>query len=113
MDSISLKKTQSITLSWQVGKSKPSREIFEAACRNLGVPPNECLMVGDDLDEDYTAGRAAGLHSVLLSRERHEADWVRREMESEEMDGVHTISNLRLLPDWIAAKHGTSTTSSA
>lgn len=84
----------SITLSWDVGHSKPARELFEAACRNLGCLPSETLTVGDDLDEDYTASKAAGLHPVLVRRETTEADWVRRQPSQEELQNLDLVKSM-------------------
>lgn len=84
----------SITTSWEVGKAKPSLEIFQAAARKLGVAPHETLMVGDDLDEDYKGAREAGLQSVLLQRSRHNADYVRRENSKADLQGVRIAASL-------------------
>lgn len=51
-------------------------------------------MVGDDLDEDYTASKAAGLHSVLVKRETTEADWVRRETSQEELQNLDVVKSI-------------------
>jgi FMN phosphatase YigB (HAD superfamily) len=58
-------------------------------------------MIGDDLDEDYRSARAAGLHALLLKRERTEADYVRRETEDGELRSVETITSMLDLPSWI------------
>lgn len=47
---------------------KPAPEIFHRACARLGVTPEEALHVGDSLEEDFEAARAAGLRAVLLDR---------------------------------------------
>lgn len=39
-------------LSYEFGCQKPDPAIFLAACRELGVPPRETLMVGDDRGAD-------------------------------------------------------------
>ncbi|WUH95012.1 HAD-IA family hydrolase [Streptomyces sp. NBC_00433] len=45
-------------LSYEVGRQKPDPAIFSAACAELGLPPRETLMVGDDRRAD---GGAAAL----------------------------------------------------
>lgn len=45
-------------LSYEVGRQKPDPAIFLAACRELGLPPQDTLMVGDDRRAD---GGAAAL----------------------------------------------------
>lgn len=58
-------------------------------------------MIGDDLDEDYLAAKSSGLHAVLLTRRRNEADYVRREAAEGELEGVGTIDGMDALPIWI------------
>ncbi|OLR91676.1 HAD family hydrolase [Actinokineospora bangkokensis] len=50
------------------GTAKPDPRIFHAACDQLGAPPAQTLHVGDRLDLDAEAARAAGLHGVWLDR---------------------------------------------
>ncbi len=45
---------------------KPSRIIVEAALKRLGVQKDRVIMVGDRLQTDVKAARAAGLRSVLV-----------------------------------------------
>lgn len=59
--------------------AKPHPEPLWAACRALGVPPDEAVYVGDD-QRDIDAARAAGMPSVAaaygyLGLERPVADW--------------------------------------
>ncbi|MEU9139951.1 HAD-IA family hydrolase [Streptomyces sp. NPDC048404] len=42
----------SYVLSYEVGRCKPDPEIFQVACARLGVPPERCLLVGDDAVSD-------------------------------------------------------------
>jgi N-acetyl-D-muramate 6-phosphate phosphatase len=48
------------------GFAKPHPEPLLAAARHLGVPPEHCLYVGDDL-RDIQAGRAAGIQTAAAS----------------------------------------------
>jgi len=48
------------------GFAKPHPEPLLAAARHLGVPPEHCLYVGDDL-RDIQAGRAAGMQTAAAS----------------------------------------------
>lgn len=47
------------------GKLKPHPEPLFAACQVLGVPPGDCVYVGDD-ERDVVAGRAAGMKTVAV-----------------------------------------------
>lgn len=52
-------------LSCEQGVQKPELAMFQIACRNLGVPPHEALMVGDDPVNDG-ASASVGLRFHLL-----------------------------------------------
>ncbi len=45
---------------------KPSSTFFLQACRQLGLPPGDVLMVGDDIRADALGARHAGLRSALV-----------------------------------------------
>lgn len=45
---------------------KPSDAILDAATARLGVPPAECLMVGDRLETDIEMGNRAGMTTALV-----------------------------------------------
>jgi NagD protein len=45
---------------------KPSPLVIEAALARLGLPADECLMVGDRLETDIAMGIAAGLKTALV-----------------------------------------------
>lgn len=56
------------------GPLKPDPEALWAAAEAIGVPPGECVVVGDFLYDLYGA-RRAGMRAVLV--ERHEDKWLR------------------------------------
>ncbi|MBK9926663.1 MAG: HAD family hydrolase [Anaerolineales bacterium] len=47
---------------------KPHPRIFELALSNWYCPPNEAVMVGDNLDADIRGAQNAGIYGVWLSR---------------------------------------------
>lgn len=57
-------------LSCEEGRRKPDLELFRTIARRLGVPPRECLYVGDDGDGELPGASAAGMTAYLL----HDAD---------------------------------------
>lgn len=59
---------KAIVVSREVHAAKPSRAIFRHAVRNLGLPPEGILHVGDDLSMDVRGAQAAGLSALLLKR---------------------------------------------
>lgn len=52
-------------LSYEVGSVKPAAMIFRNACDAIGMPPGDCLMVGDDARADSGA-IAVGLRVLLV-----------------------------------------------
>jgi len=45
---------------------KPSRALFDAAARSMGLAPAEVAMVGDDLRADVRGARALGIPGILV-----------------------------------------------
>ncbi len=54
--------------SEEVGVEKPHRRMFEMALKNLKLPPDRCLVIGDSYETDVQPARRLGIHS-WLSRE--------------------------------------------
>jgi putative hydrolase of the HAD superfamily len=46
------------------GVAKPDPRFFTGACERLGVAPGAAVMVGNDLQNDLEASRAAGLRAI-------------------------------------------------
>jgi len=59
---------QSLTISSVCGADKPDVAIFQTAAASLGVPPAECLHVGDDPVRDGQGAEAAGMRCFLVDR---------------------------------------------
>ena len=45
---------------------KPDPEIYRMACRELGLEPEECVSVADNLNRDITGAKAAGVGANIL-----------------------------------------------
>ncbi|MCC9166738.1 YjjG family noncanonical pyrimidine nucleotidase [Pontibacter harenae] len=52
------------------GYKKPDNRIFEHALERIGVKPEDCLMIGDNLLCDVAGARAAGIDQVYFNPER-------------------------------------------
>lgn len=46
---------------------KPNPRYYKEICRRIGVSPEECLMIGNDIGEDMLAARAAGIDGFLVT----------------------------------------------
>lgn len=58
-----------LACSFQVGHSKPSRELFDNVTGYLGVPAGQCTMVGDSLASDIRGSLAVGMNAVFIDRD--------------------------------------------
>jgi putative hydrolase of the HAD superfamily len=57
-----------VIASGDVGCAKPDTRIFHLAAARLGLPPEQCLFVGDRRDIDALGALAAGMQGVWLNR---------------------------------------------
>jgi HAD superfamily hydrolase (TIGR01458 family) len=76
---------------------KPNRGFFEQALLALGVPAEEAVMVGDDLENDVQAAQQAGLRGVLACTGKHRAD-------SPLLASIHPdaiLPSITALPGWL------------
>ena len=58
-------------LSGVTGVRKPDPRAFTLAAGTLGVPPADCIMVGDRIDNDIAPARALGMATILFRTGRH------------------------------------------
>ena len=45
---------------------KPSKEFFDLALRDMGIGPEQTVMIGDDIHTDVGGAQAAGMRGVLV-----------------------------------------------
>ena len=55
-----------IAASAEMGYAKPDKEIFESACKLAGCTAQECVMVGDRLDNDIIPAKAFGMKTIWV-----------------------------------------------
>src|SRR5262249_20332851 len=77
-----------VLISEEVGFAKPDPWLFPLACQHVGVPPIQCVYVGDRLDTDARAAQAAGLTGI----------WLQRTTPHEVISDVPMIRDLAALP---------------
>jgi HAD superfamily hydrolase (TIGR01549 family) len=53
------------------GYRKPDVRLFLRACEDLGVAPDECVMVGDRIDNDIAPAALLGMATVRIRTGRH------------------------------------------
>ena len=57
-----------IILSAEVGLKKPSKEIFKYTLHELGLNPDEALMIGDKEEKDFIVPQELGMNARLIDR---------------------------------------------
>src|SRR3989338_5065466 len=55
-----------VIMSYDVGVVKPDKEFFQLLLNKLGVEPEECLMVGDNLYNDIVPAKELGMKTLLV-----------------------------------------------
>ncbi len=55
-----------VTTYENIGFTKPAPEYYKEVCSRLGVNPDECLMVGNDVDDDMVTERL-GMQTFLVT----------------------------------------------
>ena len=54
--------------SMDVGASKPDPKMFQAALNQAGVPPEQAVHVGDQIETDIDGAKGVGINPVLIDR---------------------------------------------
>lgn len=75
---------------------KPAAAMFHAACAQLGLPPDQVVMVGDDVEADVRGALDAGLQAALVRTGKFRATDVeqlgnRAPVYADVMDFVHHL----------------------
>lgn len=76
---------------------KPSPVFFEAAAKELSLPPERIAVVGDDLESDVAGARAAGMIGVAVRTGKYRPQ--DEERARREADGV--LSSIAEIPRWL------------
>jgi len=83
---------------------KPNPVFFEMALRDAGISPDNALMVGDDLENDYLAPSRLGVRTVLVrtsSQDPSEKSGAGM-VSHPEVDPRNMIGGIEGLPEWIS-----------
>jgi HAD superfamily hydrolase (TIGR01549 family) len=83
----------------ELGVAKPDTAIFLAACKELGVAPEDAVYVGDDVLLDVQGAQRAGLRAVWMNRTGST-----RHLEHEVVPDA-IVSNFDELLDWLKREH--------
>jgi 2-haloalkanoic acid dehalogenase type II len=81
---------------------KPHPRIFELALSNWYCPPNEAVMVGDNLDADIRGAQNAGIYGVWISRR---ADpWMETQVQVQPDASISSLTELPTILDLLQVK---------
>jgi putative hydrolase of the HAD superfamily len=84
----------------QLGTAKPDAAIFHAACRELGVAPQDAVYVGDDILLDVQGAQRAGMRAVWMNRTGST-----KHLEHQVVPDA-IVANFDELLDWLRREHG-------
>ncbi len=56
-----------IIISEEVGTQKPDKQIFEIAMHRASTAPDECIMIGDNMNTDIRGAKNAGMDQVYFN----------------------------------------------
>lgn len=90
--------------SYQYGQAKPSHSLFEicgSRLRDLGVPPESVVYIGNDMLNDILPAAKAGWQTALFAGDRRSLRWRRNREECQLRHPDLVITDLRQLLDWI------------
>lgn len=73
---------------------KPSRDFFDLAAHDLGVPKSAIAVIGDDVDSDVLGAQRAGLHGILCKTGKYREEY----FLSSGIKPDYTIDSIRYLP---------------
>jgi len=76
---------------------KPSPEAFLDAARQLGSPPAEIVMIGDDVRSDVAGAQAVGMRGVLVKTGKYREDLV----SSSGVTPCATLDSVTDFPEWL------------
>ena len=74
---------------------KPSADFFKIALDDMGLKPEEAVIIGDDIDVDVGGGQQAGLKGILVRTGKYRQSYT----ETSAIKPDLTIGSIRNLPD--------------
>jgi HAD superfamily hydrolase (TIGR01549 family) len=69
-----LKYFSTVTYSQEAGAEKPAPEPFRLALKRAGRKPEQCIHVGNSLEQDIVGARGVGIEPILVDREGKHAE---------------------------------------
>ncbi|KAA0186826.1 hypothetical protein HAZT_HAZT001956 [Hyalella azteca] len=76
---------------------KPEKNFFLAALEKINCPPENAVMIGDDVRDDVAGAQAAGLHGVLVRTGKYRAG----DEDLISPPPTATFDNFAMAVDWI------------
>ena len=73
---------------------KPSRDFFDLAVNDLGVPKSAVAVIGDDIDSDVKGAQEAGLSGVLCKTGKFREDY----FQASQVKPDYLLDSIKFLP---------------
>ncbi|RDI45416.1 HAD family hydrolase [Falsibacillus pallidus] len=89
--------------SYQTGYAKPDLEIYQLACKKMGVEPSECIFIGDNGSDELNGAKKAGMHPF-------HAKWFSKHWNNEKYSDYQAINEPKEILDllFMSAEKGES-----
>lgn len=79
---------------------KPAATFFHAAVKSTGYPPEETVMIGDDVQSDVIGALDAGLQGILVRTGKYRAGDEKQLINQYAING-HCVDDVSAAVDWI------------
>jgi putative hydrolase of the HAD superfamily len=81
--------------SCSVGLRKPDPRIYQLACSELAVAPEEAMFVGDGANDELAGAERVGMQAVLIHRQGEEPPWPEaREWQGQRITAIPQVLSL-------------------
>ena len=80
---------------------KPAKEFFLTAIKDFNCPPDQVVMVGDDVEADINGATAAGLQAILVKTGKYRADDDQRIRDP----ATRIAKHIEQAIDWISTEY--------
>lgn len=78
---------------------KPSPDFFHGVCQALDVPPQQAMMIGDDVESDVVGALHAGLHAALVHTGKYRQAFVHNFLGNSDVKPDMELASIAELPE--------------
>ena len=72
---------------------KPSKKFYHLVCQDIGVNPNEAVMIGDDIESDILGAKEAGLKAIQVKTGKFQESDLQKGIKPDEV--IESIAGIK------------------